>query len=70
MSVFCDASQDTIGHVTYLRSANVRGEISVTFVMGESKLPPKAATTIPRMELCAAVNAVQSAITNVSEMVK
>ena len=70
MNVFCDASQNAIGHVMYLRSVNIHGEISVTFVMGESKLPPKEATTIPRMEIFAAVNAVQSAITNVSEMVK
>ena len=70
MSVFCDASQDAIGHVMYLHSVNVCGEISVTFIMGESKLPPKEATTIPRMELCATVNAVQSAIANISEMVK
>ena len=54
----------------YLHSVNVRGDISITFVIGESKLPPKAATTIPRMELCATVNAVQSAIANFSEMLK
>ena len=59
MNVFCNASQNAIGHVMYLCSVNIHGEISVTFVMGESKLLPKAATTIPRMELCAAVNAVQ-----------
>ena len=29
----------------------------------------KTATTIPRMELCAAVNAVKSSLTNVAEMV-
>ena len=67
LSVFCDASQDAIGHVMYLCSVNVHGEIRVIFVMGESKLLPKAATTIPRMEPSATVNAIQSAITNASE---
>ena len=65
LNVLCDASQDAIGHVMYLCSVNVCGEISIIFIMGESKLPPKEAKTIPRMELCAAVNAVKSAITNV-----
>ena len=38
--------------------------------MGESKLPPKETITIPKIELCATVIAIQSAVTNVSEMVK
>ena len=49
---------------------NVHKGIGVTFVMGESKWLPKGATIISRMELCATVNAIQSAITNVPEIVK
>ena len=70
LSVSWDASQDAYGHVMYFHSVNVCEEISITFLMSESKLPPKAATTIPKIELCATVNAIQSTIRNISKMVK
>ena len=55
---FCDASKDAIGFVIYLRSFNAEGEISVSFIYASSKVSPRAADTIPRLELCAAYEAV------------
>ncbi|XP_033115696.1 uncharacterized protein LOC117115919 [Anneissia japonica] len=55
LHIFGDASSRAISAVSYLRSVNKSGKAYVSFVLGKSKLAPKAATTIPRMELCAAV---------------
>ena len=60
LHVFCDASEDAIGHVVYLKSES-SDSIHVAFVYGESKVSPRQATSIPRLELCAAVEAAQSA---------
>ena len=60
LHVFSDAAQDAIGFVIYLRLFNSEGHVSVAFVFGSSKVAPRAATTIPRLELCAAVEASQS----------
>lgn len=54
-----DASTLAIGAVAYMRAADVDGTYHDGFVMGKSKLAPKPAHTIPRLELCAAVLAVQ-----------
>lgn len=61
LHVFADASMDAIGYVIYVRSINKKGEIHVSFVTGGSKLAPKATTSIPRLELCAAVEASNAA---------
>ena len=61
LHIFCDASKDSIGHVIYLRQIDVHEQISVSFVFASSKVSPRAATTIPRLELCAAVAAAMSA---------
>ena len=61
LHVFCDASKDSIGHVIYLRQVDEFNNVSVSFVIGSSKVAPRAATTIPRLELCAAVGAAQAA---------
>ena len=55
LHVFCDASQDAIGSVIYMKSISESGECVVTFVSAISRLAPRAATTIPRLELCAAL---------------
>ncbi|KAJ8031579.1 hypothetical protein HOLleu_24812 [Holothuria leucospilota] len=55
LHTFGDASNKAIGAVCYLRTVGVDGEVHVHLVMGKAKLSPKAATTIPRLELCAAV---------------
>ncbi|XP_030580177.1 uncharacterized protein LOC115776592 [Archocentrus centrarchus] len=57
--IFSDASIMAIGAVAYLRARDCNGKNHVGFVMGKSKLAPCPAPTIPRLELCAAVLAVQ-----------
>ncbi|XP_049341522.1 uncharacterized protein LOC125806060 [Astyanax mexicanus] len=59
LCIFCDASTTAIGAVAYLRTIDANGNPHVGFVMGKSKLAPRPAHTIPRLELCAAVLAVQ-----------
>lgn len=52
---FSDASMRAYGAVVYLRSTNVRGEISVQLVASKSRVAPTKILTLPRLELCAAV---------------
>ena len=52
---FSDASQVAYGAVSYLRLVNAQYEVHCLFVMGKSCLSPLKPTTIPRMELSAAV---------------
>ena len=54
LHAFSDASQEAVGAVIYLKSID-GDKISVTFVSASSKLVPRAAVTIPRAELCAAL---------------
>jgi len=58
LHLFADASKDGYGAVCYLRS-NDEEACSCTFVMGKSRVAPMKQQTIPRLELCAAVTAVQ-----------
>eukprot|EP00057_Strongylocentrotus_purpuratus_P002697 XP_003725052.1 PREDICTED: uncharacterized protein LOC100888496 [Strongylocentrotus purpuratus] len=55
---FCDASEQGYAAVTYLRLVNTDGKIHCAFVMGKSRLCPLKVTSIPRLELTAAVLAV------------
>ena len=58
LHVYSDASDSAIGFVIYMRV--IQGEeISVSLVTGKSKVAPQGATTIPRLELNAAVEATQ-----------
>ena len=59
--VFCDASEQAIAYVMYLRSTDLNNKVRVAFVCGSAKVTPRAATSIPRWELCSAVEAVQAA---------
>ena len=52
---FSDASQEGYSAVSYLRVVNTRDDIHCSFVLGKSRLAPLKPTTIPRMELSAAV---------------
>ena len=55
LHTFCDASEMAISAVSYLRIFHNTFQVLVAFVLGKAKLTPAHATTIPRLELCAAV---------------
>ena len=57
---FSDASKDAIGASIYLRLFNDEGEICTALLFGQSKVAPAQTTSIPRLELCAAVFASQA----------
>ena len=57
---FSDASDGAIGIAVYLKLINQTGKINISLVFAQAKLAPKQATTIPRLELCAAVLAVKA----------
>ncbi|XP_057695101.1 thymocyte nuclear protein 1 isoform X1 [Corythoichthys intestinalis] len=59
LCIFSDASTMAIGAVAYLRALNTEGQWHTGFIMGKSKVAPRPAHTIPRLELCAAVLAVE-----------
>ena len=53
---FCDASNEGTGYVIYIRVFNGAEEICVSFVCANSKIAPRKPPSIPRMELCAALD--------------
>lgn len=55
LCIFSDASTAAIGAVAYLRSLDSDSQYHVGFLLGKSKLAPRPAHTVPRLELCAAV---------------
>lgn len=59
--VFSDASTTAIAAAAYLRVVDNDGQCHVGFIMGKTKLAPYPAHTVPRLELCAAVLAVELA---------
>lgn len=59
--IFADASMNAIAAVAYLRVQEMDGTVHVGFLLGKSKVSPKSGHTIPRLELCAAVLAVEIA---------
>lgn len=61
LCVFSDASTKAIGAVAYLRATDKDGTSNVGFILGKAKLAPQSEPTIPRLELCAAVLAVEMA---------
>ncbi|KAL3977608.1 alcohol-forming fatty acyl-CoA reductase [Sarotherodon galilaeus] len=61
LCVFLDASTMAIGAIAYLRAIQEDGKVKVGFVMGRAKLAPQSEPIIPRLELCAAVLAVEMA---------
>ena len=68
LHVFSDASKDAIGYVIYVKSTNEQGLDHVAFVCAGAKVAPRCATSIPRMELCAAVEAVKATEKVIAEL--
>lgn len=58
---YSNVSNMAIATVAYLKTVSTTGECHVGFVMGKSKLAPRPAHTVPHLELCAAVLAVEKA---------
>ena len=58
LHVFCDASENGYAACVYCRTTSFNGEVDVTFVMGKAKVTPLKKVSIPRLELLAAVLAV------------
>ena len=56
---FADASRIAYGTVSYIRLTNYEGKLHCAFLFGKSRLADVKPMTIPRLELCAAVVAVQ-----------
>ena len=52
---FSDASTNGYGQCSYLRVKNKNGEIHCSLVIGKARVSPTKVTTIPRLELTAAV---------------
>lgn len=61
IDIFCDASTKAVSAVAYLKLTNIDGYSEVGFLFGKAKLAPKPDITNPRLELCAAVLAVEEA---------
>ena len=59
---FSNASKEAIGATVYLREFNNDGVVSVSLLLGRSKMAPTHTTGIPRLELCSAVLATQAVI--------
>ncbi|XP_053305886.1 uncharacterized protein LOC128468218 [Spea bombifrons] len=59
--IFSDASVKAIAAVAYIKTMDSKGQCHIGFVMGKTKLAPYPEHTVPRLELCAAVLAVEVA---------
>nr|XP_046258521.1 uncharacterized protein LOC124066300 [Scatophagus argus] len=68
LCVFSDASVKAISAVAYLKVTDHNGHTEVGFVLGKARLAPQSELTIPRLELCAAVLAVEIAEIIVEEI--
>ena len=68
LCVFADASVKAVAAVAYIKVTNHENQPEVGFVFGKAKLAPQPDLTIPRLELCAAVLAVEIAELIVEEM--
>lgn len=52
---FADASSNAYASLIYIRSTDITGHVSVNFLCAQSKVAPMSKVTLPRLELCAAV---------------
>nr|XP_054596974.1 uncharacterized protein LOC129163443 [Nothobranchius furzeri] len=61
LCIFSDASLKAICAVAYLKVTDADDAVEVGFVLGKARLAPQPELTVPRLELCAAVMAVEMA---------
>ncbi|XP_061886479.1 uncharacterized protein LOC133637538 [Entelurus aequoreus] len=61
LCIFSDASMKAICAVAYIKVTAADGTTEVGFVLGKARLTPQPELTVPRLELCAAVMAVEMA---------
>ena len=59
LHIYSDASEVAIAAAAYLRILDKDNTYHVGFILGKAKVAPTHGTTIPRLELCAAVLAVE-----------
>ncbi|XP_045076512.1 uncharacterized protein LOC121564685 isoform X2 [Coregonus clupeaformis] len=59
---FSDASVTGYWECTYLRTINTNGDVHCSLVMGKARVAPTKVTTIPRLELSAAVVAARTSV--------
>lgn len=68
LCIFSDASERVIAAVAYLKTVDSDGNCHTGFITGKAKLTPQPEHTIPRLELCAAVLAVNMMETITAEI--
>ncbi|KAI4892131.1 hypothetical protein NFI96_008825, partial [Prochilodus magdalenae] len=61
LCIFCDASTQAIAAVAYIKVKHAEGKSELRFILGKAKLAPVPEITVPRLELCSAVLAVEIA---------
>lgn len=66
--IYCDASEKAIAAVAFLKMTDTKGGVHVGYIMGKAKVAPLHGHSIPRLELCAAVLAVQISETISNEL--
>ncbi|XP_062603957.1 uncharacterized protein LOC134265758 [Saccostrea cucullata] len=57
--IFSDASEKAIGAVAYLKTYFSDNRVNIGFLLGKAKLAPLNGHSLPRLELCTAVMAVE-----------
>ncbi|XP_016393730.1 uncharacterized protein LOC107728153 [Sinocyclocheilus rhinocerous] len=57
--IFSDASEQAYGAVAYLRTTDQDGQTYLSFILARSRVTPKRAHSIPRLELCGSLVAAQ-----------
>lgn len=57
--IFSDASEKAIGAVAYLKTRFSDNSVSIGFLIGKAKSAPTKGHSLPRLELCAAVMAIE-----------
>ena len=61
LHVFCDASERLYGAVAYMRSVDDHEQVYMSFVLAKCRVAPKRLTSMPRLELMAALVGAQLA---------